>query len=469
MHENDSAIPERLDGRRKAVREPRACQHCGAEFTPKRQTRGMFCSRDCYRSWWARTHQAESSKKGLKRLEELRAEGKDPRATEQATWKRRMAFRNSALSMVADEEGDDLLWVERARYWQGDDDPPTDRAVVYQRYERKPLVLVGHGLTLRIHRGTLLVRHGFTHYPQRAREDRYFPGDPKLPSRIILLSADGSISLDVVRWLSEQHIPLVMLDYRGFVVSVLGTEATAADLDLRRAQIEALTNGHGLELSCSLIEQKLEGSLATLATLPPSAAQESAIDRVGMLLERLREEPPETVDDLRLLEAWAAISYFAAWRSIELHWKGTGKKPIPPEWRRIGVRQEVLRRQNRHAHHPVNAMLNYAYAVLESQVRIAIAEAGLDPGLGYLHVCRPGRDSFVYDLMEPHRPEVDRGVLDFVRGNAFTPRDFVIDAEGVCRLHPELAENLVARLACTLAADPQTWIEKVRGTATTEE
>jgi CRISPR-associated protein Cas1 len=27
--------------------------------------------------------------------------------------------------------------------------------------------------------------------------------------------------------------------------------------------------------------------------------------------------------------------------------------------------------RNRHATHPVNAMLNYAYAVLESQVRIA--------------------------------------------------------------------------------------------------
>jgi hypothetical protein len=56
-----------------------------------------------------------------------------------------------------------------------------------------------------------------------------------------------------------------------------------------------------------------------------------------------------------------------------------------------------------------------------------------------LHVCQPGRQALVYDLMEPHRPEVDRDVLAFIQSQTFTPRDFAIDAKGVCRLHPELA------------------------------
>jgi CRISPR-associated endonuclease Cas1 len=448
MQTDTTPTPERLDSRRSVVREPRICQYCGQEFVPKRQTKGLFCSRACYRAWWAKTRQPELSKEGNAKLDELRAHGKDPRASEQATWKRRMAFRHSALTMVADEdEGDDLLWAERARYWQEQAAPEEAEALFYRRQEAQPLVLAGHGLRLRVQRGTLVVTHGFTHYPQKAREQRFFPGDPKLPSRIILLSADGSISLDVVRWLSEQRVPMVMLDYRGKVVSVLGSETTAADLELRRAQIEAVANGQGLVLARSLIEQKLTASLDTLATLPPSTAQESAIDRVASLLHRLREQPPQTIDDLRLLEAWAAISYFAAWRTIELRWKGTGKKPIPPEWRRIGVRQEVLRRRNRQAHHPVNALLNYGYAVLESQVRIAIAQAGLDPTIGYLHVCQAGRDSFVYDLMEPYRPQVDREVLALVCSQTFTPRDFVIDTKGVCRLHPQLAKQLVSLTA----------------------
>jgi len=48
------------------------------------------------------------------------------------------------------------------------------------------------------------------------------------------------------------------------------------------------------------------------------------------------------------------------------------------------------------ASHPMNAMLNYAYAVLESQVLIAAISQGLDPTIGYLHVCRPGRVALVY-------------------------------------------------------------------------
>jgi len=467
MHANDT--PARLDGRRRAVRESRACQQCGQEFTPKRQTRGLFCSRACYWAWWGENGQREASKKGLTRLEELKAAGHDPRATEQATWKRRMAFRDSALTMAADEdEGDDELWAERGAYWREQAEPETEEAIFYRRKERTPLVLAGHGLSLRVHRGSLVVAHGFTHYPQKAREERYFPGDPKLPSRIILLSADGSLSLHVMRWLSEQHVPLVMLDHRGQVVNVLGTETTAADLDLRRAQIEALSNGRGLILACALIEQKLTASLSTLETLPPSAALESAIDRVASILHRLSEDPPVTIEDLRLREAWAAISYFAAWRSIELRWKGTGKKPIPPEWRHVGMRQDVLRRSNRHARHPVNALLNYGYAVLESQVRIAIAEVGLDPTLGYLHVCQAGRDSLVYDVMEPYRPQMDRKVLTFIRTQIFTPQDFVIDSRGVCRLHPQLASRIVRAAETDLVRGQSSetvqlsWLEKLR-------
>jgi hypothetical protein len=59
-----------------------------------------------------------------------------------------------------------------------------------------------------------------------------------------------------------------------------------------------------------------------------------------------------------------------------------------------------------------------------------------------LHACRPGRHALIYDLMEPHRPQVDREVLGFIRSQTFSPRDFMIDAKGVCRLHPELAKTV---------------------------
>ncbi|MDQ3700136.1 MAG: CRISPR-associated endonuclease Cas1 [Chloroflexota bacterium] len=101
------------------------------------------------------------------------------------------------------------------------------------------------------------------------------------------------------------------------------------------------------------------------------------------------------------------MAYFTAWEALPLRWKGTGRRPVPSEWQRVGLRQSLMSGTNRHATHPVNAILNYAYAVLEGQVRTAAAAAGLDPTVGYLHSCHPGRAALVYDLMEPLRPRVD--------------------------------------------------------------
>jgi CRISPR-associated endonuclease Cas1 len=144
-----------------------------------------------------------------------------------------------------------------------------------------------------------------------------------------------------------------------------------------------------------------------------------------------------------MIEARAALAYFLCWQEVGLSWKGIGRKPIPPEWHRAGLRQGVLMDgTNRHATHPVNAMLNYAYACLESQVPIAAAAYGLDPTIGHLHAVLPRRLALVYDLMEPLRPPVDRMILKFVRTNTFSPADFVPTPTGVCRLHPQLARRV---------------------------
>jgi CRISPR-associated protein Cas1 len=105
-------------------------------------------------------------------------------------------------------------------------------------------------------------------------------------------------------------------------------------------------------------------------------------------------------------------------------------------------------------------MLNYAYGVLESQVRIATITRGLDPTIGYLHACRPGRVALVYELMEPLRPQVDRLVLDFVRSHTFAPSDFLLDKNGVCRLHPQLARQLAKQtLSDTVVREVIMWVQ----------
>ncbi len=60
---------------------------------------------------------------------------------------------------------------------------------------------------------------------------------------------------------------------------------------------------------------------------------------------------------------------------------------------------------------PANALLNYLYAILESEAAIAARIVGLDPGMGIYHVDQDNCDSLAADLMEPIRPIVDRYLL----------------------------------------------------------
>ena len=91
--------------------------------------------------------------------------------------------------------------------------------------------------------------------------------------------------------------------------------------------------------------------------------------------------------------------------------------------------------------------MNYAYSTLESEIRIKAISDGYDPTIGIMHEGRDGSSKFVFDLMEPERPRVDRVVLDFVKGHVFDPADFVIRNDGVCRLNPEMARMVVTRVS----------------------
>jgi CRISP-associated protein Cas1 len=67
---------------------------------------------------------------------------------------------------------------------------------------------------------------------------------------------------------------------------------------------------------------------------------------------------------------------------------------------------------------------------------------GYDPIVGIMHEGRDGSSKFVFDLMEPERPKVDRAVLDFVKTTVFDPADFTVRSDGVVRLNPQLARHV---------------------------
>jgi CRISP-associated protein Cas1 len=118
----------------------------------------------------------------------------------------------SATSTLAQD------WSARCAHWAKRATPKSGR---FDRHAgiREPLILSGHGVRLRVERGSLLVQNGFTHYPQRQETWRFFPGDWRLPSQIVVLDVDGVLSFDALSWLSTHDVPLVQVNWRGEVVA----------------------------------------------------------------------------------------------------------------------------------------------------------------------------------------------------------------------------------------------------------
>lgn len=343
-------------------------------------------------------------------------------------------------------------WATRSTHWALEASRPEKRKK-RQRTSR-PLVLAGHGVSLRVDGGTLLIRNGRTHYPQEPETYRFYPGGLDVPPRIIMLDGSGAVSFDVLAWLSEQRVPLIHLDWRGEVVTVAGGSGYAADQKNVRWQIE--TRGcpkRRLEFCRALIRQKLEASIPTLRSVASdSPARDRALAAAEIAMKQL--DTASTLDAVRGAEAYAASAYFGAWQGIELAIKGTMRRPVPDHWRRFGSRTSLAngaKAKNVRASDPLNAMLNYAYGVLQAQMQVRALSRGFDPTLGIMHHSIRGTPAYVFDIMEPERPRVDAAVLEFVAAHQFSAADFTLRSDGVVRLSPQLARAVVGMTSRTVA------------------
>ena len=353
---------------------------------------------------------------------------------------------SSILGNSKSPDRDDIAWADRSEFWL-QKITPKSRQFIKRAGIAEPLILSGHGVSLRIDHGSLLVRNGFTHYPQQREEWRFFSGDWRLPSRIVLLDVDGGISFDALAWLAARQIPLVQINWRGEVTNIVGAIRTAINSRLAARQIAARSSRQCVRIAHGLITQKVANSIATLrSAFPNSPTTKLTVQKLRVELANLKRRIPPSVSQLRGIEGRVGFAYFNAWQSHPLNWSNTRQRPIPDDWRRIGRRSSKVAKQsnpNRWATHPFNAMLNYAYGVLETQVRRQIVASGLDSAIGYLHGNYRGKQPLVYDLMEPMRPIVDRRLLEFAQRETFEPGDFVLLDDGICRLNPQLARNVV--------------------------
>jgi CRISPR-associated endonuclease Cas1 len=318
--------------------------------------------------------------------------------------------------------------IERRRDWTLPATP--------QRKDGEIVVADGYGLQIRINRGHLVINDGI---PGEGRRERHYGRVTSKLARLVVLGGSGSLSLDALRWLQDVGASLVCVD-RDHSLMVTSA-ATRADAKLRRAQAVAPFDPSGLEIARALLGAKLEGQQQLLARLDAHPHPQRTLERSRALLDAA-----SSIDDAVLAEAEAAAAYWGAWANVKVRFQPADQGRVPDEWRRFGTRTSPLGGGPRMAVNPAGAILNYLYALLEAEARLACLTLGLDPALAIVHADIRGRDSLPLDLMEAVRPSVDRYLLALLRDRVFRAGDFHETQRGNVRLLAPLTHELAETL-----------------------
>ncbi|MCU1358019.1 MAG: cas1 [Acidimicrobiales bacterium] len=300
-------------------------------------------------------------------------------------------------------------------------------------------VVDGYGIRLAVERGHLVIADG----TGRDRRSTRYPKVGHGLRRLVIIGHTGTISLEALRWLDRVGVPVVNIDNDGRELART-SRAGLDDARLRRIQALAAGTPTGLGIVVDLLDAKLTGQ-ATLAADRLDAPD--IAERIHALRDRLANV--DTLEEARDCEAQGAYAYFSAWPdAVAIRWANRDRERVPERWHRFDARRSPLTAGSPvKAADPVNALLNYLYALAETECRLACQILGLDAGLGFLHSDTKGRDSLALDLIEPVRPHVDTYLLDLLDGHVFRKADFHESDDGHCRLLPPLTHRLADTLS----------------------
>ena len=233
----------------------------------------------------------------------------------------------------------------------------------FARDAQNPSVCVvdGYGVKITTASGGLVVADGIG----RHRRERRFSRATHGLSRLVVLGTSGCASLDALTWCRRLGIGVVVLDADATPV-LTSTPRMTDDARLRRIQAQAPDLPVGLDLARSLLDRKLAGQAQLLAA---RFDEHEAACTIADLASAC--EGADQIDELRQLEASAAALYWQTWvwrPECTPRFAAKDRGRIPPHWTSFEGRRSVLASMsaNRKAERPVNALLNYGYALLEA-------------------------------------------------------------------------------------------------------
>ena len=182
------------------------------------------------------------------------------------------------------------------------------------------MILTGHGLSIRVDKGCLLVLDGNTHYPADRREWRFFKGTLETPPAFIILDGSGEITLDAMDWLASHAVPLIRLRWDGQFASIVTSGGQAASSERVSWQAETRDDPDArFAFGLDLIRQKAANTIVTMENhVPHSRVWDTAYRNIAIRTDALQNDPPRSVEELLGIEGAIGAEYFRAWSGITL-------------------------------------------------------------------------------------------------------------------------------------------------------
>lgn len=270
-------------------------------------------------------------------------------------------------------------------------------------------------LTLILDRKDLVVRMD----SKTIRVDRPVGPPERIPlgmlGRVVVMG-NPMVSCSVWRALAEQNIPAVLIPLRGGGMPAFVGPGLSANVNVRVAQhLAAHDKEISLAIARCLLDKKIKGQEEVIKRLGNGKLDSETL-RKKIRKHRMRLQEASDRNALMGLEGVAASAYFNFFaKTLPRKWKFSGRNRRPPR-------------------DPLNALLSLSYVMAGAEVRRVVQQKGLDPALGFLHSPQPGRESLVFDILEPLRPHLDWFVLQLL-DKSLTLRDFTTSKQDGCLLN----------------------------------
>jgi len=305
-----------------------------------------------------------------------------------------------------------------------------------------PLLITGFGTSINVDKRKMIITNRLKDtrlefYPHKINHDG-----------IIIDGHTGNITFEAMRWLSKHNINLTLLNWNGqLLANVMSEQPKSGKLRIKQYQ-KYLDSEARFEIALKIVQAKVEHSLNLLEELSRfyesidfSKIRKSAEKEDLLLLDIMKnsekQDISKSIKQLMTYEGRIAGIYHDNLTAIF--------NQLYPEFNFTG-RKNKSNSRNYNASDEINTLLNYGYAILESEIRKGINAVGLDYSIGFLHEINQSRTPLVYDIQELFRWLIDISVIQLLEEKKIKKSDFIITENYHTRLGEDIAKLFIEKI-----------------------